>query len=163
MATKDSVLVKRILSGERETFDALVRRYIGLVHGVIFQKVRRPDEVEDLVQDVFCKAYEELPTLRDPDKFAPWLARMAANQAQTWLRQRRLQQAYKGGEKYSLLVDESKPPDAQLESHEARKVIWAALDQLRPEYRQILLLFHFENCRQRDIARFLNISLPTVK
>ena len=52
---------------------------------MILQKLRKSDEVEDLVQDVFCKAYQELPNLREPEKFAPWLARMAAKQAQTWL------------------------------------------------------------------------------
>ena len=54
-------------------------------------------------------------------------------------------------------------PDDLLAASEKDTILWDALDQLRPEYRQILLLFHFEDCPQRDIASFLNISVPTVK
>ena len=94
MALQDTWVIRRILSGDREAFGDLVGRYSGLVHGVILNKVRRPDEVEDLVQDVFCKAFEELPKLRDPNRFAPWPARIAQNRAQQWLRQRQTHTSY---------------------------------------------------------------------
>ena len=54
----------------RGAFGSLVERYVKLVHGVVFEAVRRPEEVEDLSQDVFCKAYLELTKLRDHAKFA---------------------------------------------------------------------------------------------
>ena len=76
------------LAGDSEALGQLIERYNRLVHGVILHKLRKSNEVEDIVQDVFCKAYQELPDLREPEKFAPWLARMAANQAQVWLRRR---------------------------------------------------------------------------
>ena len=162
MASRDETLVYRVMAGEREAFGELVERYTGLVRGVIYHKVRRPDEVDDLVQDVFCKAYQELPKLREAAKFGPWLGRIALNRAQAWLRQYKVQNEYRrdqGG-----VSDDGGPrPDLLLEHGETRGIVWEALDRLRPEYRQILLLFHFENCPQRDIARFLNISLPTVK
>ena len=47
----------------------LIEGYLGLVHGTILNKVRRPDEVENLVQDVFVKAFQELSNLRDRGKF----------------------------------------------------------------------------------------------
>jgi len=50
-----------------------------------------------------------------------------------------------------------------LETAEKDGILWEALDRLRPEYRQILLLFHFKDCPQQDISRFLGISVPTVK
>ena len=71
MNAKDQILVRKTLAGDSEAFGDLVERYNRLVHGVILHKVRRPDEVEDLVQDVFCKAYQELPSLREPGKFPP--------------------------------------------------------------------------------------------
>ena len=51
-------LIDRTLSGDREAFAELIEEYLGLVHGIILNKVRRPDEVEDLVQDVFVKAFQ---------------------------------------------------------------------------------------------------------
>ena len=162
MASRNEALVYRVMAGEREAFGELVECYTGLVRGVIYHKVRRADEVDDLVQDVFCKAYQELPKLRDAAKFGPWLGRIALNRAQAWLRQYKVQTDYRreyvGGNE-----DGGARPDLLLENGETRGIVWEALDRLRPEYRQILLLFHFENCPQRDIARFLNISLPTVK
>jgi len=152
------------LEGDREAFGALVERYTRLVHGVILHKVRRPDEVEDLVQDVFCKAYERLSSLREHRKFGPWLARMASNRAQAWLRQRRTRQEYHPDELQILgAADAGERPDQVLEAHETSGIVWEALDRLPPEYRQILLLYHFEGCSQQDIARFLSITLSTVK
>jgi RNA polymerase sigma-70 factor, ECF subfamily len=162
MSLRDEVLVRKIIAGDREAFGELVERYTGLVRGVIYHKVRRPDEVDDLVQDVFCKAYQELQNLRDFAKFGPWLGRIALNRAQAWLRQYKVQKEYHTVQK----IQGDNPlfrPDSILENDELQGIVWDALDRLRPEYRQILLLFHFENCPQRDIARFLNISLPTVK
>lgn len=51
-------LIDRTLSGDREAFAELIEECLGLVHGIILNKVRRPDEVEDLVQDVFVKAFQ---------------------------------------------------------------------------------------------------------
>ena len=50
--------------------------------------------------------------------------------------------------------------DDLLETAEKDGIQWEALDRLRPEYRQILLLFHFEDCPQQDIARFLGSPCP---
>ena len=92
MRVNDQKLVRETLAGKSEAFGDLVERYGRLVHGIILHKVRQSDEVEDLVQDVFCKAYQELSNLREHEKFAPWLARMASNRAQAWIRQRGVRQ-----------------------------------------------------------------------
>lgn len=162
MVQKDQALINKALEGDREAFGILVERYARLVHGVILHKVRRPDEVEDLVQDVFCKAFEKLPSLREPEKFAPWLARMASNQAQAWLRQRQTQQTYHD-EGIALTHTGGMRPDQLLEADETSGIVWEALDRLPLELRQVLLLYHFEGCSQQEIARFSGVNLSTVK
>jgi RNA polymerase sigma factor (sigma-70 family) len=139
MAKSDRELVKKTLEGNRDAFGDLVERYSGLVHGVILHKVRRPDEVEDLVQDVFCKAYEDLGNLRDPGKFAPWLARIAVNKAQGWLRQLQTQQTYNQDDRVvgNQIAASGRAPDQMLETHETGGIVWEALDRLPPEYRQV--------------------------
>ncbi|MFT5088989.1 MAG: RNA polymerase sigma-70 factor (ECF subfamily) [Candidatus Latescibacterota bacterium] len=163
MEVKDHRLVRDALAGNNEAFADLVERYGRLVHGIILYKVRLVDEVEDLVQDVFCKAYQELPTLREPDKFAPWLARMANNRAQAWLRQRHTRQGHQQREDFARWGSDGATPEGVLEARETCGIVWETLDRLSPEYRQILLLYHFEGCAQQDIARFLDINLSTVK
>ena len=163
MHQRDQTLIAKTLGGDQEAFGTLVERYARLVHGVILHKVRRPDEVDDLVQEVFCKAYEKLHSLREHRKFAPWLARMASNQAQAWLRQHQTRLAYQT-EQFLPRTNGGEPhPDRVLELDETRGIVWEALDQLPLEYRQVLLLYHFEDCSQQDIARFLDVNLSTVK
>ena len=70
MAKKDQLLVEQALAGQVEAFGELVERYSSLVHGLIFELVRRSDEVEDLAQEAFYKAYEQLPRLRRPARFS---------------------------------------------------------------------------------------------
>lgn len=156
-------LIDRTLSGDREVFAELIEGYLGLVHGIILNKVRRPDEVEDLVQDVFVKAFQELRNLRERDKFGHWLGRIALNRAQAWLRQRQSHRTTVTDDPRLLEQVSLERPDDLLETAEKDSILWSALDRIRPEYRQILLLFHFEDCPQQDIARFLGISVSTVK
>ncbi|HJP29964.1 MAG TPA: sigma-70 family RNA polymerase sigma factor [Candidatus Latescibacteria bacterium] len=159
----EPTLIDRTLAGDREAFADLIEGYLGLVNGIILNKVRRPDEVEDLAQDVFVKAFQELPKLRDRSKFGPWLGRIALNRAQAWLRQRQSHKTTVTDDPRLLEKISRERPDDLLETAEKDGILWDALDRLRPEYRQILLLFHFEDCPQQDIARFLGISVPTVK
>ena len=72
MAERDLILIRKTLEGDRNAFGDLVERYGRLVRGVIWETLRRPDEVEDLAQEVFFRAYEQLPKLRQPAKFASW-------------------------------------------------------------------------------------------
>lgn len=57
MPETDSSLVKRSVAGDRDAFGVLVDRYVALVHGVVLEKVRCSDDVEDLVQETFTRAY----------------------------------------------------------------------------------------------------------
>jgi RNA polymerase sigma factor (sigma-70 family) len=86
MALKDQALVQQTLDGHPHAFGYLVDRYAVLVHGVILEIVRRPGEVEDLSQETFSRAFEELSRLQNPSKFGPWLGQIAANAALDWLR-----------------------------------------------------------------------------
>lgn len=163
MAPTDQLLVEKTLGGDRDAFADLVDRYVGLVHGVIAHRIRRPDEVEDLVQDVFFKAYQELPRLREPARFSSWLNRIATNRAQAWLRQRQAHKTTTSPDLDALGLPSGDGQERDLVEREAHAALWRAVDRLRPELRQVVILYHFEDCPQSDIARFLGISVPTVK
>lgn len=163
MAEKDRDLVKRILAGDRDAFGDLVERYGALVHGVVLEKIRRPDEVEDVVQEAFSRAYQDLPRLREPDRFASWLSRIAANMAVDWLRRHQARLAVETPDPFDALPRYARPPDEVFEESEVSGMIWETLDRLAPEYRHVVVLHHLEDCTQREIARFLDISLPAVK
>lgn len=163
MPEKDSTLVRKTLAGERNAFGDLVERYNSLVHGLIWEITRHSDAVEDLVQEVFCKAYEDLSRLRQPARFPAWLASIAANKAQDWLRRRQVRYRAEQAGNILPLADYTPPQERFLESSEMADALWEALDRLSPEFRRIVVLHHLEGCTLRDIAQFLGMSLATVK
>ncbi|MBT4500317.1 MAG: sigma-70 family RNA polymerase sigma factor, partial [Gemmatimonadetes bacterium] len=163
MATTDQKLVSGTLTGDTRAFAELVERYSGLVHGVVLGVVRRPEEVEDLVQEIFCKAYEQLPSLRRPSRFAPWLGRIARHQVLHWLRQRSTRSRTET--EFEKVIPFSRPPlpDEDLETSERDQLLWSALDSLDPERRRLLVLYHLEGCTLKEIARFFNKPLTTIR
>ena len=163
MPEKDRHLVDRTLAGNRHAFGDLVERYSGLVHGLALEITRRPDAVEDLVQETFCKAYEQLATLRKPDRFSSWLYTIAANKSQEWLRQQQTRRRIEGAEESLPFGHISMTPEAELEKSEALETLWAALDQLPPEYRRVLILHFWEDCSYQSIGGFLGIGTTTVR
>jgi RNA polymerase sigma-70 factor (ECF subfamily) len=78
-------LVRAARDGDRSAFSALYARYSRFVHGILLSRIPRV-EVEDLVQDVFVTALQELATLREPAAFGGWLSAIARNRATDYLR-----------------------------------------------------------------------------
>src|SRR5216110_4003168 len=82
------MLVRAVLSGERDRFARLYEMYAPLVHGILLARVPR-GEVDDLVQDIFLHALRKLHTLRNPTAFGPWIAMIARNRAMDFYRSSR--------------------------------------------------------------------------
>ncbi|MFA6112064.1 MAG: sigma-70 family RNA polymerase sigma factor, partial [Candidatus Latescibacterota bacterium] len=162
MAERDRLLIERTLAGDRNAFGHLVERYTPLVRGVIWEALRRPDEVEDLAQEVFTRAYEQLSRLRRFDRFPGWLCRIATNAVIDHQRRRQQREA-EAATRNPRSALHLRRPDEVLEEDEATRLLWEALDHLEPVSRQIVVLHYFEQCSQRQIARFLDRSLPMVK
>lgn len=81
-------LVKAVLEGNRDGFNALYDLFAPLVHGILLARVPR-SEVDDLVQDIFLHAFKKLDTLRDWSAFGPWIAMIARNRAMDFHRKSR--------------------------------------------------------------------------
>ena len=84
-ADETPALVEAAKDGSRPAFAALYARYSRMVHGILLSRMPR-GEVEDLVQDVFVTALQELATLREPAAFGGWLSAIARNRATDYLR-----------------------------------------------------------------------------
>ena len=80
-----SVLVEAAQGGDREAFAGLYARHARMIHGILLSRVPRAD-VEDLVQDVFLLAMQQLPALRERAAFGGWIAAIARNRAADYLR-----------------------------------------------------------------------------
>ncbi|MBT5702897.1 MAG: sigma-70 family RNA polymerase sigma factor, partial [Gammaproteobacteria bacterium] len=83
--TNDKQLVERVQRGDKRAFDILVLKYQHRIAGLISRYVRDSDEVQDVTQEAFIKAYRALPRFRGDSAFYTWLYRIAINTAKNYL------------------------------------------------------------------------------
>lgn len=86
--SREAVLVRAVLEGDRDVYGDLYGLYAPLVHGILLARMPR-SEVEDMVQDIFLHALKKLHTLRDANAFGPWIAMIARNRAMDFHRKSR--------------------------------------------------------------------------
>ncbi len=81
----DQQLVERVQKGDRRAFDVLVLKYQHRIYSLVSRFVRDSDEIQDVVQEAFIKAYRALPAFRGDSAFYTWLYRIAINTAKNYL------------------------------------------------------------------------------
>jgi len=143
-------LVRAAQAGDRGAFDALYRRFGRMVHGILLAHGPR-EEAEDLVQEVFVKAWSRLTDLREPAAFGGWLARMARHRATDALRGRREQSS----------IDETLPA---ADSTDAEALAVMRIVHALPEaYRETLVLRLVEGLSGPEIAELTGLSPGSVR
>ncbi|MBZ0100536.1 MAG: sigma-70 family RNA polymerase sigma factor [Thermoanaerobaculia bacterium] len=166
----DEELAAAASDGSEAAFRELVERFERPVFGLLARIVRRDDLAEDLAQETFVKAWKALRRFDPQRKFSSWLFKIAHNTALDALRRR-------GEEPLSLDAPAADgeaapelPADPRAENplavalgREAGRVLEAALEQLRPAYREILLLRFGEELSYEEIAEVSGLPLGTVK
>ena len=85
----DRDLIHQTLKGNLRAFDALVRKYQSVIYAQARHLIQNPQDAEDLTQEVFIKAYQNLPQLRDTNRFAGWLSQIVKNVCVTWIHQQK--------------------------------------------------------------------------
>ncbi len=149
-AREDPGLVAAARRGDRAAFEILYRRYAGMVHGILLASLPRL-EVEDLVQDVFLRAYRRLVTLRDDGAFGGWIAAIARNRARDFHR--------RAAPTQELPRDLPAPDSGEREAA-------AVLDLVRtlPDaYRETLVLRLVEGLTGPEIARRCGLTPGSVR
>lgn len=166
----DEALAIAARDGSEAAFRTLVERFERPVYALIVRMVHDAEQAEDLAQETFVKAWKALGRFDPERKFSSWLFKIAHNSALDALRRR-------GEEPLSLDApvgpdDEPRelPADPAAENplrtalgREAGRVLEAALGELRPAYREILLLRFGEELAYEEIAEVTGLPLGTVK
>ena len=154
--------------GTQEEFTALVAQYYERVFAVVFRLVGDREEAEDLTQDTFVNAYRFRGGFRGDSQVYTWLHRIAVNLTRNRLEQRS-RRAYREALPTSLGAWEKAPadsgeePDRELANLELGQAVARAVLQLRPEYREVVILRDYEGLSYQQIAALLGTSVPTVK
>lgn len=147
----DARLVHAVLAGRADAFDRLVRQYLPMVHALACAHAGGSD-AEDIAQEAFLLAYHKLDTLREPRKFAGWLATITRNVAR------------RAAEKRAREIALDDAPEAlpavgpAVERRELHALLREHLNRMADEPREVLLLHYFAGRTLSEIARVLEIT-----
>ncbi len=165
----DAELIKAVLAGDTSSFEPLIIKYQPRVFSTARKYARRESEVEDIVQEVFFKAFNKLNTFRGESPFEHWLMRLAVRTCYDYLRahQRNREQvlAEITEEEVQWLekVTSKDDPAAEHSATAARLVIGKLMTHLSPESRLIIQLLEIEEKSLKEIAQLTGWSIPMIK
>ena len=166
MTSTDEELVERFQNGDPSAFDMLVGRWERKVQGAIYRLVGPGEDVRDLSQETFFKAYRGLGTFKKEARFSSWLYQIALNVCRDRMRRGR-------GKSYVSFDELSEGREAGTESGpsaldliEARDLsrqVAAAVAALPEEQREVVVLKEYQGLTFIEIAAALDVPLSTVK
>ena len=149
----DRRIIERVLKGDTEAFNLLVRQWEKPIYNFIVRMIGDRDEAMDLCQDSFMKAYRELDTLKDRDRFSSWLYRIAHNTCYSRLRK-------DIGKTFVELGPEMR---ASRTSIETRLAVEKALLDLPEDQREAVVLKVYQGLKFEEIAMVQDAPVSTVK
>ncbi|HKE23037.1 MAG TPA: RNA polymerase sigma factor [Bryobacteraceae bacterium] len=161
-AVEDGDLIRQAARGSVEAYNLLVSRWEKRVYNYLLRITGNREDALDLTQDVFLKAYQNLRKLDDPGRFAPWLYRIAHNEAYSMFRKRRPETD----------VDDLEPEATEtgitvggsaVFPVELSLAVASALERLSPDQREAVVLKVYQGFKFEEMAEILACPVSTVK
>lgn len=162
----DGELVRQTLAGRTAAYEELVRRWAGRVTGLCHARVGRCDVAEDLAQETLLRGFRGLGTLADPEKFGSWLCGIAVRACLDWLKAKERTTI-----PFSVLGSNCQPEglmsrstsvEADVDHAEDLGQLLSEVDALPDEYREVILLYYYDDVTYRDLAEMLGVSSATI-
>ena len=167
---EDSQLIKRALGGDQRAFRKLRAKYHEAIYNLIYRMIHNRDEVDDLTQEAFVKAFASLHTFNEEYAFSTWMYKIATNNSIDHIRKRRLQTfsidkpIESSDSDYQFeLPDSSFEPDQEMIAGQRTKFLQEAIAALPAKYRQVIMMRHVDEMEYSEIAKKLRLPLGTVK
>ena len=169
-AVTDKQLVERVQRGDKRAFDLLVLKYQHKIMSLISRYVKDSDEIQDVAQEAFIKAYRALPGFRGDAAFYTWLYRIAINTAKNHLvsRSRRPPGSDVDLEDAQYMdagdaLRDRETPESTLFGEELRAVVNGALEALPEDLRAAVTLREFDGLSYEEIAEVMECPVGTVR
>ncbi len=160
----DGEIIDRVRAGQTGAFADLVRRHQDLVYGMALRATGKPEDAEDLAQEVFLSVFRGLEGFKGDAKFTTWLYRIAWNRCADWLRRNR-----KPGrrttqlEEADDLADGRADPAAEVLGEDDRLRMRRALDGLDDRYRSVVELSCIQGLSYAEVGTALGLPVKTVE
>jgi RNA polymerase sigma factor (sigma-70 family) len=167
---EDSELIKQALSGDDTAYSRLMKKYHDAIFSFIFRMIHDREQVEDLTQEAFIKAFASLKNFNEEYAFSTWLYKIATNNCIDYIRKRKLLMysidkpiESKDSDFTFELPDETYEADKSLISTQRAVLVRDAIEQLPEKYRRVILLRHQDERTYEEIAAMLDLPIGTVK
>jgi RNA polymerase sigma-70 factor (ECF subfamily) len=168
---EESALVDLARKGDAAAFSTLVARYDSRVFRLARHILQNQEDAEDVLQEVFLKAYTHLSGFEGNSKFYTWLARITVNEALMKIRKRKTGKEVSLDEPIETDGEEitreiavwDKNPEKDYSREELKKLLDEAIEKLTPIYRAVFLLRDVDELSTEETAAALDLSVPAVK
>jgi len=164
----DRPLVERCRRGDPDAFAILMGRHYKAIYAVVARMADSRDDVEDIVQEVFIRAWDNIGAFRGECLFSTWLHRIAINYAITAVKRLKRHRGPslddpESGLMEELRSDDSATPSALAERHERSRLVKEAILRLPEKHRTVVMMRYFGEQSCEEIARALSCPVGTVK
>lgn len=165
---EEADLVSRCLAGEAEAWEQIVRQYSRRIYNLCYRFTGRPEEAEDLTQEVFLRIYRSLKSYSSAQgAFATWMTSVTRNLLIDHYRRTQKDRVTSSLEdelpRLEQRAEPSAHPDRRLARRELSRLLQQALDRLSPELREAVILRDIQELEYKQIQTILGVPEGTVK
>ncbi|MEX1120041.1 MAG: sigma-70 family RNA polymerase sigma factor [Terrimicrobiaceae bacterium] len=167
----DEELVARTQAGDAEAFDALIVRYSPRLYGLVYNMTSNHEDTNDLLQDIFSKAFRSIHSFRGKSSFYTWMHSIGVNMSINFLKKR--------GRRYALSLDDvdsgiqndpdfleataTTDPRREANLTELQKRLNEAMQKLSNDHRAVVTMFDIQGMPHSEIAKILKVSEGTIR
>lgn len=171
----ESRFIERLQSRDERAFLELVQLYQVRVYKLVLRMVGRPDEAEDMAQEVFVQVFKAVATFRGDSKLSTWIYRIAVNLCKNRLkyltrRKNEAQDEYEAAEEKAELgaargvtTSDLSRPDQLVEGYQLERIVEVAIAEMDPDFREILVLRDIEDLSYEELSQITGLADGTVK
>ncbi len=160
---KDEYIIKKIQSGDKDLYAVVIDRYNDKINRYVSRMTGAGDNATDIVQDVFIKAYINIQSFDTERKFNSWIYRIAHNECINHYKKKR--PIYMSMFEFDTILphfNNIKDPGALFVEKDDKERIEKVLDQVDMKYREVVVLYYFEDLDYKEISMALAIPISTV-
>ena len=169
-AMTEKEIIDSVLAGNRNDFTRLVEKYQGMVFRTCMGFIHREDDANEVTQDVFVNAWQNLPSFRRQSAFSTWIYRIAVNASLNFVRKKKKGffrinlsgMDHSSAETLILPADTGNPEQLMIDD-EQRRLVQQKLDELPDKQRTAFVLSKYDDLSQKEIAAIMNISEGAVE
>lgn len=167
---KEEEVIKRILSGEKELYEILVRRHNQKLYRIIRSYLKDEAEIEDLMQNSYIKAFTKLYQFKLESSFSTWLIRIGINESLARIKEKgklhhinELSTNFKDSLVLEIPDNKELNPQDKMIHNEAKQLLENAIDFLDSKYRTVYIMKEVEEMSLKEISIALDITIANVK